>query len=131
MKDAPDRVGSWFLAIIYTGGRAPGAWRLAGAGAIGAAALGSVLALERGRLQATWRLLRLLGHSQKVQSELHLGKVQFAQHPHAKHPAVKIQSHCRVFHPQHGVVQYKAFRVGGGLLANTGVFFSGKRHGYI
>jgi hypothetical protein len=33
MKDAPDRVGSWFLAIIYTGGRAPGAWRLSGAGA--------------------------------------------------------------------------------------------------
>jgi hypothetical protein len=29
------------------------------------------------------------------------------------------------------MIEHKAFGVGGGLLANTGVFFSGKRHGYI
>src|SRR5450631_827313 len=65
---------------------------------------------------------------QKVQRELHLWKVELAQHAQAQQPGIEVQRHRRVLDAQHRMIENEAPRRRGRFGADTGVAFRGKGH---
>ena len=69
------------------------------------------------------------GAVQKVERELHLGKIKLAQHPHTHDAGVEGQRYRRVLDAQHGMVEDKPTGRVGHCGVDAGMALGGKAHG--